>query len=153
MNRLLSAGGALAVAAAFFLPWLAGEDVFELRTFSGFDLARLVRNFEITATSSDESDRIRLVAAALYLVPALAINAAVLHALQLRAAGLRGVSIGAMVVAAAYGTFILATLLVLAFVPMNDFEQYVGWPRAGFYLTVSGLLALVAGAYTEFRRA
>ncbi len=40
---------ALTVVFAFFLPWMHGSNELDSRTFSGFDFARLIRNFEITA--------------------------------------------------------------------------------------------------------
>lgn len=152
MTRIASIAGAALVAAAFFLPWMGGQDVFELRTFSGFDLARLVRNFEITASSTQETGQIRLVAVALYLVPALAINGAVLHQVQARAVQFHSASIVALLAAATYGAFILAAVLFLAIVPVNDFEQYVGWPRVGSYLALVGLGTLAFAAWAELRR-
>lgn len=152
MTRIASAAGAVAVTVAFFLPWLAGEDVFELRTFSGFDLARLIRNFEITATSTEETGQFRLAAVALYLVPALAINGAVLHQLQGYTPHLRSASYAAMMLALVYGLLALGGLLFLAAVQVNDFERYAGWPRAGFYLTLGGLAVLGLAAVADLRR-
>lgn len=137
------------MVVAFFLPWMAGEDVFALRTFTGFDLARLVRNFEITATSTPETSRVRAGAVALYLLPALAINGAVLHQLRSFNSHLRLPAIGAMVVAIGYGVLVLTTVLLFSFVAINDFEKYVGAPRAGFYLSAAGLTALATAAVAE----
>jgi hypothetical protein len=131
---------------------MAGEDVFELRTFSGFDLARIVRNFEITASSTEETGQIRLVAVALYLVPAVAINGAVLHQLQAHAPGVRAASVIALFAAATYGLLVLGAVLLLSAASINDFERYVGWPRVGFVLTLAGLAALASVAAVEFRR-
>ena len=62
----------------FFLPWLEGTAEFAARDFSGFDLARLIRNFEITAESQSEAGQIRTTALLVYLMPALVVNSAAL---------------------------------------------------------------------------
>ena len=72
---MLALLGAALIVWGFFLPWLDGTAEFAARDFSGFDLARLVRNFEIAASSEREEGGLRLTAVVLYLVPALAVNA------------------------------------------------------------------------------
>ena len=48
----LAVSGAALVVLGFFLPWLDGTAEFAARDFSGFDLARLVRNFELVCLIS-----------------------------------------------------------------------------------------------------
>lgn len=132
---------------------MAGEAIFELRDFSGADFARLVRNFEITATSAEESGRIRGAALALYLTPALAAGAAFLHQLRGFNDGLRGLSAAALLLARGYGVLALGATLFLSLVAVNDFERYVGAPRLGFYVSAAGLLLLGSCGVWELRRA
>ncbi|MEX1253288.1 MAG: hypothetical protein WEE64_02995 [Dehalococcoidia bacterium] len=140
---LLTIVAAALAVAGFFLPWMNGAGPFDLRSFSGFDFARLVRNFEITADSASSSAQVRGTAVALYLVPALALNAAVLHA----AAPLLGLQrrlVGwALLVSGAYALAILGLLLLLSLAPLNDFQSSVGLPSWGFALSAASGALLV----------
>jgi len=137
---------ALAAAAlvlvAFFLPWMAGDGPFSLRTFSGFDFARLVRNFEITADTASSSAQVRGVAVAVYLLPAVAANAAMLRLCAAFRLLDRRVAGWALIGAAAYILAMQALLLFLSLVPVNDFASSVGLPRWGFALSAAGAAAL-----------
>ena len=129
------------VLAGFFLPWLNGSSQFASREFSGFDLARLVRNFEIVASSSSEAGPLRLTAAALYAVPALAVNGAVLAQVQrLRRAG--GV---ALCVAGSYGLVMLLAVALLSNFTWTQLDRVLGGPMSGYFVSLFGLILLSAG--------
>jgi hypothetical protein len=128
----------LLVVAGFFLPWVEGAAVLDTRAFSGFDLARLLRNFEIAVASGTSVNQIRLSAIALYLVPALAVNAAVLQCLSLRVAGARPAARVAALAAGFYAAAALTVLFFLSQVRVNDFERVVGTPAWGSLLVVAG---------------
>ena len=143
---LLTAVAAALALTGFFLPWMNGAGPFDLRSFSGFDFARLVRNFEITADSASSSAQVRGTAVALYLVPALALNAAVLH-VAAPLLGLQGRLVGwALLDSGGYALAVLALLLFLSLAPLNDFASTVGLPSWGFALSVtSGALLMWLG--------
>ncbi len=141
------------VVIAFFLPWMDGAGALEFRSFSGFDFARLVRNFEITADSTSAAGEFRATAIAIYLVPALAVNGAVLDFAAIFSAPLRRISGCALAVAAAYVILVLALLLALSVVPVNEFATVVGFPKYGFGLTASGALLLASLSVRELRSA
>jgi hypothetical protein len=148
--RALSAGAAALICWAFFLPWMNGDGPFDLRSFSGFDFARLVRNFEITTDTQSSLAQVRASAIALYLVPALAVNAAAIHlaapmlALPARYAG------WALMIAAVYAGAMLLLVLTFSLVPLNDLAEALGSPRAGFALTGVGVGALSLAGRREF---
>lgn len=147
----VSIAAAALVCAGFFLPWMDGAGPFALRSFSGFDFARLVRNFEITADTASSSAQVRGSAVAIYLVPAAAVNAAVLHALA-RFAGLsRRAAAAALVIASAYVLAVLGLVLVLSLAPLNGFASAVGLPSWGFALTLAGALALGGEGLRTYR--
>lgn len=148
-RALAVAGGAL-VVLGFFLPWLHGTAEFGARDFSGFDLARLVRNFEIVASSTSESGRAGATAFALYALPALAVNAAVLAlapALHRKAAAI------ALAVAAAYGFAVLLAAATLSAVSFTELDRVLGAPMTGFFVSAAGIAALAASAALMFRGA
>lgn len=152
-EHVVSLAALTLVVGGFFLPWMDGSGPFGLRTFSGFDFARLVRNFEITTDSASGAAQVRVTAVALYLVPAAAVNAAVLHVLS-GLAGLRGRIIGwTIAVGGAYVVAILAVVLLLSLVPLNDFKNAVGLPRWGFATSLAGGLLLAWAGRNELRRA
>ena len=152
-RHLVSVGAALLVFGGFFLPWMDGSGPFGLRTFSGFDFARLVRNFEITADSASATAQVRVSAIAMYIIPAAAVNAAVLHVLS-ALAELRGRAIGsAMAAGGLYVVGMLTLVLFLSLVPLNDFESAVGPPSWGFGVTLGGGLLLAWTGRGELRRA
>ena len=143
---------ALTVMFAFFLPWMHGSNEFDSRTFSGFDFARLIRNFEITADSASGTGQLRATALALYFVPALAVNAVVFAVVGLfnrdwnRLAGL------ALVLSAGYTFGVLAVLLLLSFLPISGLANVVGWPKYGLALTAGGTLVMGSIGVLELRR-
>lgn len=138
----IAVGAAALVLAAFFLPWMTGDGPFSLRTFSGFDFARLVRNFEITSDTTSSSAQVRGVAVALYLLPAVAVNAAMLRLCATLRMLDRRAAAWALIGAAAYILAMQALLLFLSLVPVNDFAPSVGLPRPGFALTAAGAAVL-----------
>lgn len=150
---LPSVAGAALVMMGFFLPWMDGANAFDLRTFSGFDFARLVRNFEITADSAQASGGIRVTAIAIYLMPALAINGAVLHQVSAFAKSLHRAAGVALLLAALYILSMLSVLLFLSVVPVNRLADAVGSPSWGFGLTLAGALLLGWHGQKEMRQA
>lgn len=150
-GRLVSAGAAALVFGGFFLPWMAGAGPFETRAFSGFDFARLVRNFEIIAGSLSSTAPIRGTAIAIYLIPALAMNGAILHLLDAFAKLPRRLVGWALVLGGAYSLTMLAFLLFLSLAPLTPFEATVGLPRSGFVLSLGGGLLLAWLGQRELR--
>jgi len=146
--------GAAFVVIGFFLPWLEGTAEFAARDFSGFDFARLIRNFEVTAGSGSESGQIRATALLLYLLPALAINSLAFN-LPVRPLALspRVLSV-AMVAAGGYGLVLLSALLFLSVVHVNEFAGVIGAPRYGFLISALGCAVLlgVGLAWLPYRR-
>ncbi|HLB26658.1 MAG TPA: hypothetical protein VJN32_03340 [Dehalococcoidia bacterium] len=140
------------VLAGFFLPWMDGASVFALRSFSGFDFARLLRNLEIAADSPGDRGQITATAVAIYLVPALAVNAAVLSQLSASVKPLRHAAGVAHLVAGAYCLALLTFILLLSITPINDFSRVVGAPSWGFWLTLSGALGLAMLGVRALRR-
>ena len=148
--RALAVAGATLVVLGFFLPWLHGTAEFAARDFSGFDLARLVRNFKIVASSSSEAGQVGLTAVALYTMPALAINGAVLAlvpAIRRKAAAI------ALGVGAVYPLVILTVVAALSATSWTDLEGILGAPMSGFFVSVAGGAALTASAVLTLRRA
>jgi hypothetical protein len=134
---------ALMIVAAFFLPWMGGAEELRFHSFSGFDFARLIRNFEITGGSESETGRIRATALLIYLMPALAANAAALTLVESQA-GIPGrVAGGATALAGGYGMVVLGALLFLSMAAVNDFADVVGAPRYGFVVSALGSAALL----------
>jgi hypothetical protein len=142
----LTIGACALIALGFFLPWVEGADLMDLRSFSGFDLARLVRNFEINADSEAGLGQLRATALSLYLVPALAINAAVIECMSAGTPTLGPAGRLAALVSGVYVLLVLAVVLFLAQVPVNHFEVVVGTPSWGFAATAIGGAALVVRA-------
>jgi hypothetical protein len=126
------------IVAGFFLPWVEGANVLDFHSFSGFDLARLVRNFEINAGSDAGLGRLRATALALYLVPALGVNAAMLECLALKRPEARSLARLAALSAGVYPIVSLAAVFALSQVPLNDFERVVGTPSWGFSVSAAG---------------
>jgi hypothetical protein len=150
--RALSVSAALMICWGFFLPWMSGDGPFDLRSFSGFDFARLVRNFEITTDTQSSLAQVRASAVALYLVPALAVNAAAVHAIAPILA-LPGRYAGwALTVAAIYAAAMLALVLVFSVVPLNDLAPAIGWPRVGFALSAAGAAMMFVAGRAAFTR-
>jgi hypothetical protein len=131
------------MVAAFFLPWMDGSAELDQRTFSGFDFARLIRNFEITADSASSTGGIRATALAIYLMPALVINGAVVQGLERPLGWARIVSGIALASAGFYSLLILATVLFLSVVAINDFAHVIGPPEYGFGLCALASIKLV----------
>ena len=137
-GRLIAAAAAAAVLLAFFLPWMDGAGPFDQRAFSGFDFARLIRNFEITTDTTSSFAQVRGTAIAIYLAPALAANAAAI-AVAAPVAGFSGrfvrwcLSGAALYVLALHGLIFL-----MSAAPMNEFSDAVGLPREGTLLAVGG---------------
>jgi len=113
-------------------------------SFSGFDFARLIRNFEITAESQSEAGQIQATALLVYLMPALVVNSAVLRLVR-RAAGIPAAAVAvASVAAGGYGLVVLSSLVFLSVVHVNDFAMVVGAPRYGFLISALGCAVLLA---------
>jgi hypothetical protein len=149
---LLTVAAAALALAGFFLPWMEGAGPFDLRSFSGFDFARLVRNFEITAESTSSTAQVRGTAVALYLVPALAVNAAVLRLVS-PWLGLDRTLVGRVLLCSgAYALALLALLLLLSLAPLNDFASTVGLPSWGFALSTASGAVLVWLGLRELKR-
>ena len=141
--QLLGLAAAAVTVAAFFLPWMDGAQALRFHSFSGFDFARLIRNFEITAASQSEAGQIRATALLIYLMPALAVNSAVLRLVR-RAAGIPATAVaGASVAAGGYGLVVLSALVFLSVVEVNDFADVVGAPRYGFLISALGCAVLL----------
>jgi hypothetical protein len=140
---VVSVLAALLVLGGFFLPWMEGAGPFGERSFSGFDFARLVRNFDLAADTASSTGQVRGTAIALYLIPAAAINGAVLHVIETLSRSRHQAAAWALIAAGAYTLLLLAVLLVLSSVPFNDFAGAVGRPSWGYVATVAGALALL----------
>jgi len=126
------------VVAGFFLPWVQGDGVFALRTFSGFGLARDLH----TITSSIETvTGGSLTPLLFYIAPAGAVGIAVYTALA-------GVSALSRMLSTGVGVYALALavlVLVIAMTPVTDATRLLGTPSWGLGVTVAGGALLVAG--------
>ncbi len=143
---MLAIAGAALLVVAFFLPWMDGSAEFAARDFSGFDLARLVRNFEIA--TSEDSDRLRITAAILYAVPALAVNAAVFAIVP----QLRAWATAATVGAAGYALVVLVSIGVLAVVSGTELQRVLGPAMAGWWVSLVGVGMMGVGTMLHIRR-
>jgi hypothetical protein len=143
--RLLAIVGAALIVAGFFSDWFDGTAEFAARDFSGFDLARLIRNLDI-ARAEDEGE-LRVAAVVMYLMPALAVNAGVLAPSPAH----RLISFAATAIAAAYSAILLAGLFVLSATGVTDLGSVLGTPQAGFWACITGAFALVASAVSQTR--
>jgi hypothetical protein len=126
---------ACTLVSAFFLPWMEGEGELRDRAFSGFDFARLIRNFEITAASPSGVGQLRATAVAIYLVPALAVNVAMLSGLALMNRRWIGAARLACALGAAYAMAVLGVLLLLSALPVTDLAGVLGRPEYGYAAT------------------
>ena len=141
--QLLGLAAAAITVAAFFLPWMDGAQPLRFHSFSGFDFARLIRNFEITAESQSEAGQIQATAVLIYLMPALVVNSAVLRLVR-RAARIPPAAVaGASVAAGSYGLVVLSAVVFLGMVHVNDFADVVGAPRYGFLISALGCAVLL----------
>ena len=127
----------------FFLPWVEGAGILDFRSFSGLDLARLARNFEITTSSDAGASQVRLTALCLYLVPALAVNAVVLAYVCRAAPPVSQVARIAAAFAGGYAAVILALVIFLSQASVNDFERVAGTPSWGSLATAAGACIFV----------
>jgi hypothetical protein len=143
---------AFVVVVAFFLPWMHGSHAFDSRTFSGFDFARLIRNFEITAGSPSTLGQVRVTAIALYLVPALAVNALVFDAVALVNRGWKRPAALALALSAGYTFAVVGVLLLLSLLPISGLADVVGWPMYGMALTAAGTFVIGSIGVLEMRR-
>ncbi len=130
---------------------MGGAGVLELRSFSGFDFARLLRNFEITADSPSAAGQVRLTALAFYLAPALAVNGAVLQLAATFWVSLRRWGAAALILSGVYSILLIGVLLILSVVPVNDFADVVGPPRYGLALSAASAMALAGLGLRELR--
>lgn len=146
----MAVAGATMVVLGFFLPWLDGTAEFAARDFSGFDLARLVRNFEIVASSPSEAGRDKLTAVVLYAMPALAINGAALAFVPAVRRNAVAIALG---IGAVYALVILTAVAALSAISWTDLEGVLGAPMSGFFVSAAGGAALAASALLTFRRA
>lgn len=141
--------GAALVLLGFFLPWVHGSAEFAASDFSGLDLARLVRNFEIVASSSNEAGGLRATAIVLYAMPALAINAAVLAwwPLERKIGGI------CVVAGALYASFILGVVALFSVAAWSELERVLGAPAYGYWFSAAGAASLAgAGGALLWRR-
>lgn len=109
-----------------------------------------MRNFEIAASSPSETGRDRLTAIALYAMPALAVNGALLAlmpAIHRRAAAI------ALATAAIYTLAILTMVAVLSAVAWTDLQGVLGPPMPGFVVSLAGSALLCASAALTLHRA
>ena len=142
-TQLLGLAAAAVTVAAFFLPWMDGAQALRFHSFSGFDFARLIRNFEITAESQSEAGQIRATALLIYLMPALVVNSAVLRLVR-RAAGIPATAVAySSLAAGGYGLVVLSTVVFLSVVQVNDFAGVVGAPRYGLLISALGCAVLL----------
>lgn len=148
-TRGLSVAAAAIICRGFFLPWMHGDGPFDLRSFSGFDFARLVRNFEITTDTQSSLAQVRASAIALYLLPALAVNAAAVHVAAPVLALPGRYAAWALRIAAGYAAALLLLVLTFSIVPVNDLASALSWPRMGFALTAAGAAMLWVAARVE----
>ena len=135
------------VVAGFFLPWIHGSAEFASRDFTGFDLARLVRNFEIVAASSREAGGFRLTAAVIYLMPALAVNGATLAWL----AAAPRISTAALLFAAVYAAVVLFGVAFLSIASWTELQRVLGGLMPGFGCSLAGSLALLSAGVVLLR--
>lgn len=141
--QLLGLAAAAVTVAAFFMPWMDGAQALRFHSFSGFDFARLIRNFEITAESQSEEGQIRATALLIYLMPALVVNSAILRLVR-RAAGVPATVVAySSAAAGGYGLVLLTALVFMSTVQVNDFAGVVGAPRYGFLLSALGCAVLL----------
>ncbi len=126
----------------FFLPWVNGSAEFASRDFSGFDLARLMRNFEIVSSSSSEAGRFTLTAVVLYLAPALAVNGA----LFAWAAEARRLAAVGLVLGGVYAAAVLIGVVGISVVDWTEAERVLGGLMAGFACSALGSVALLTSA-------
>ncbi len=95
----------------------------------------------------------RASAIALYLVPALAVNAAAVHVAAPAFALPGRYAAWALRLSAGYAAAMLLLVLTFSIVPVNDLAPALAWPRAGFALTGAGAAMLWVAARDGFRRA
>jgi hypothetical protein len=126
-----------------------GSNEFAYRTFSGFEFARLVRNFEIAAGSPSAMGQVKATAIALYLVPSLAVNALAFNGLALVNRGWTGATRLASAVCAGYTVVVLGGLLVVSALPISGLAAVIGWPSYGFAATA--IASLVMGSQSVVR--
>jgi hypothetical protein len=146
---VLAALGAALVMGGFFFDWFSGTAEFAARDFSGADLARLMRNFEIVASSSTESGQLRASAIVLYLGPALALNGAVLAWLPVRGR----FAAAAAFVGGSYAGSLLLGLVLLSAVSWTELERVLGGTLAGFWATAAGAVLLLQAGSMSWRSA
>lgn len=91
-----------------------------------------------------------LTAVCLYVMPALAVNAAVLALLPTIRREAAAIALG---VGAAYALMILSSAAALSAVSWTDLERVLGAPMSGFFVSLAGAAALGASATLTFARA
>ena len=136
---ILTLAGAVLIVAGFFLPWLQGDGVFAMRTFSGFDFATVAHNVvRGMAVSSTQS----LAPALFYFAPAAAIGVASYATL---APGSGPGRLAALTVGC-YTLCLVIAALVLALTPISQATRLLGPPSWGLMVTALGALTLVVAA-------
>lgn len=145
--RLLASAGAALVLGGFFLDWFSGSAEFAARDFSGADLARLIRNFEIVASSSTEAGQLRAWAVVLYLAPALAANGAALAWLPVR----RPAAAIAALTGAVYIAGVLAVIFVLSVASWTELARVLGGTMPGFWASGVGVALLAQSGVMLWR--
>jgi uncharacterized membrane protein (UPF0136 family) len=140
---LAAIAGCVMVSVGFFLPWLTGEGVFELRSFSGMELATLLHE---RGLGLDDSVLVSAGPLLLYLSPASA--AAALagivsgRVLGIPAALLRMLVLGSSV----YTISCLTAVALLAALPIASVDPYLGRPDWGFGVVAAGPLLILYGS-------
>lgn len=145
--RLLASAGAALVLGGFFLDWFSGSAEFAARDFSGADLARLIRNFEIVASSPTEAGQLRASAVVLYLAPALAVNGATLGWLPV---GRRAAAIAALA-GAVYAGGVLGVMFVLSVASWTELARVLGGTMPGFWASGVGAALLAQSGAMSWR--
>jgi hypothetical protein len=139
VERCAALAAAVLIILGFFLPWTRGVGPFSMRSFSGFELARLARD----ASGGDSLLSLQTTAIALYLVPAIAINALLLSAtnglLRLSPRQRSVASLGA----GAYGCLVTAVALFLMLVPTAGVDEVLHRPEIGLGFEAAGSLGFI----------
>lgn len=149
--RSIAVMAAVAALTAFFLPWMNGDGTFALRTFSGFDFARLIRNFEITAASQQDVAQVRGTAVLFYLAPALLVNSASVYALAPLIGASQRLCGVALAAAGIYALALVALLLVMGALPLSPLAPHVAMPREGMLITVAAATCVALLGRRELR--
>ena len=104
-----------------------------------------MRNFNVVSSTSSEAGGLRATAVALYLVPALAVNGAVLAWAPSRFSPV------ATIAGAVYAGFVLGAAFVLSIVSWTELQRVLGAPLSGFWVTLAGVVVLGTAAVLRMK--